>query len=311
MNSDLEAPRHLTELLTVSQIAHLLRVSKMTVYRLIQTGQLTATTEGRSFHVRRIDVTALLNDPRGSPPGKIDDPSPIAIPEQTRFPTNTTTTTTTAAPPHRHPATTGLIENGQLGVLLTHASTTGRAILDREGYPPTSGSEDPTRRREPGSRQWVELATKPELARRMLTRLLDSGAQIGWLSADEPYGDHPGLRTWCERIGLNYVMAIPGDHRIHTAHGPVRATELARAAGPNCWQRFPTGTTPTRHPPDDWLLIDPNPHPDSAARGHLVLVRRSITKPNQLTYHLCHSTQPVSLAELVAVAGARHHPRPG
>jgi SRSO17 transposase len=34
-------------------------------------------------------------------------------------------------------------------------------------------------------------------------------------------------------------------------------------------------------------------------------VRRSISKPSELAYHLCHSSQPVPVAELVRVAGRR------
>lgn len=41
-----------------------------------------------------------------------------------------------------------------------------------------------------------QFATKPELAQRMLQRLLDAGVE--WFTADGPYGDNPGPRAWCE-----------------------------------------------------------------------------------------------------------------
>jgi excisionase family DNA binding protein len=46
--------------LTVQEVAQLLRVSSMTVYRLIKAGDLPAVRVGRSFQVRDIDVDAYL-----------------------------------------------------------------------------------------------------------------------------------------------------------------------------------------------------------------------------------------------------------
>jgi len=46
--------------LTVREVAELLRVSSMTVYRLIKSSELPAVRVGRSFRVRDIDVDAYL-----------------------------------------------------------------------------------------------------------------------------------------------------------------------------------------------------------------------------------------------------------
>ncbi|MGH3440630.1 MAG: helix-turn-helix domain-containing protein [Nitriliruptorales bacterium] len=48
------------ELLTVAEVAELLRVSTMTVYRLIRTGDLPAVRVGRNYRVRRPDLEAYL-----------------------------------------------------------------------------------------------------------------------------------------------------------------------------------------------------------------------------------------------------------
>jgi excisionase family DNA binding protein len=47
--------------LTVQEVADLLRVSSMTVYRLIKAGDLPAVRVGRSFRVRDTDVDAYLS----------------------------------------------------------------------------------------------------------------------------------------------------------------------------------------------------------------------------------------------------------
>ncbi|HET7723529.1 MAG TPA: helix-turn-helix domain-containing protein [Propionibacteriaceae bacterium] len=47
-------------LLTVAEVATLLRVSKMSVYRLIHSGELEAVRFGRSFRVPQTAVDAYL-----------------------------------------------------------------------------------------------------------------------------------------------------------------------------------------------------------------------------------------------------------
>ncbi|HEX4776834.1 MAG TPA: helix-turn-helix domain-containing protein [Acidimicrobiia bacterium] len=46
--------------LTVQEVADLMRVSSMTVYRLIKAGDLPAVRVGRSFRVREEDVDRYL-----------------------------------------------------------------------------------------------------------------------------------------------------------------------------------------------------------------------------------------------------------
>lgn len=46
--------------LTVQEVADLMRVSSMTVYRLIKSGEMRAARVGRSFRVREDDVNEYL-----------------------------------------------------------------------------------------------------------------------------------------------------------------------------------------------------------------------------------------------------------
>ena len=52
-------PEH--RLLTVREVADAMRVSTMTVYRLIKAGELGAIRVGRHFRIREEDLTAFLN----------------------------------------------------------------------------------------------------------------------------------------------------------------------------------------------------------------------------------------------------------
>ncbi len=49
-----------TKFLTVSEVAKGLRVSNMTVYRLVNSGQLDAVRVGRSYRIRETDVRRYL-----------------------------------------------------------------------------------------------------------------------------------------------------------------------------------------------------------------------------------------------------------
>ena len=48
------------QLLTAAEVADELRVSTMTVYRLIKSGELAAVRVGRNYRVRRSDLDAYL-----------------------------------------------------------------------------------------------------------------------------------------------------------------------------------------------------------------------------------------------------------
>ena len=49
-------------LLTVHEVAGLLRVSRMTVYRMIKEGEMPAVRVGRGYRLREDDVDTYLSD---------------------------------------------------------------------------------------------------------------------------------------------------------------------------------------------------------------------------------------------------------
>ena len=49
-----------SKFVTVAELASELRVSNMTVYRLVQSGQLPAVRVGRSYRIRAVDVDRYL-----------------------------------------------------------------------------------------------------------------------------------------------------------------------------------------------------------------------------------------------------------
>ena len=87
---------------------------------------------------------------------------------------------------------------------------------------------------------------------------------------------------------------------VHHPDRAARADELAASAPKKGWQRLSCGDGSKGQRLYDWLLLDPGTDDQ-----HLLLVRRSISKPSELAYYICHFSRPVPVAELVRVAGAR------
>ena len=55
-------PQFEDSLLTVGEVAQVMRVSNMTVYRLIKSGQMAAIPVGKNYRIRRRDVEKYLSD---------------------------------------------------------------------------------------------------------------------------------------------------------------------------------------------------------------------------------------------------------
>ncbi|GAA3430881.1 SRSO17 transposase [Kutzneria kofuensis] len=261
-----------------------------------QAGDLAPDGMQRLLNFYRWDADAVRDDLRDYVLDQITDPTGVVVADETGF---LKKGTKSAGVQRQYSGTAGRIENCQLGVFLTYVSARGRALIDRELYLPASWTDDRERCAEAGIDEDVEFATKPVLAQHMLARLLEAGRDIDWFTADEAYGDNPGLRTWLEDNDIDYVMAVSCDQRFTTPKGAVRADALARSAPRKGWQRLSAGEGSKGRRLYDWLLLDPG------ADEHLLVVRRSISKPDELAYYICHTRRPVPLAELVRVAGSR------
>ena len=204
----------------------------------------------------------------------------------------------------QYTGTAGRVENCQVGVFLAYANPGGtRAFLDRELYVPESWCTDRDRCRQAGIPDEKEFATKPELARRMLQRALAGGVPFSWLAADEVYGQNPGLRSWLEGREISYVMAVPCSETFATAAGKFRADALTALVPASAWQTMSCGDGSKGPRFYDWALIG------TASGRHHLLARRSLTPDSkgerELAFFTCHAPAGTTLAELVAVAGAR------
>jgi len=101
----------------------------------------------------------------------------------------------------QYTGTAGRIENAHVAVYLVYAGQRGHAAVDGELYVPRSRTDQPDRCQAAGLAPDTAFATKPELAARMIARLLDAGHHARWQVGDEVYGGNPKLRTVLEERG--------------------------------------------------------------------------------------------------------------
>lgn len=211
--------------------------------------------------------------------------------------------TRSAGVQRQYSGTAGRVENCQLGVFLAYATPAGRALIDRELYLPKSWTADPERCAAAGVPEQVQFATKPTLAMRMLARALEAGMPAGWVTADEAYGQDSKFRTFCDQRRVGYVLAVPRNQTIGLGSGTARADTLTTQAPEHAWKRPSAGEGSKGPRLYDWARAT-LPAGDEH-RGRWLLIRRSITDPEELAFYLCAGPPDTTLDALVRVAGTR------
>ncbi|WP_424923725.1 IS701 family transposase, partial [Actinomadura darangshiensis] len=111
-------------------------------------------------------------------------------------------------------------------------------------------------------------------------------------------GDNTALRRRCTGRGVNYVFAVSCDHPVVLGGARTRADAAFAAVGEAAWQRVSCGDGAKGRRWYDWAWIGLGEH-------EWMLARRSISDPTDLAFYRCAANRPVSLSELVRVAGSR------
>lgn len=203
----------------------------------------------------------------------------------------------------QYSGTAGRVENCQLGVFLAYASPTGRALVDRELYLPKAWTTDPERCADAGVPAQVQFATKPAQATVMLARAFDAGVPAGWVTADEAYGQDSKFRMFLDQRRIGYVVCVPRSQSIGLGLATARADTLADQAPAEAWKRLSAGDGSKGPRLYDWALAS-LPELD-AGRGRWLLIRRSISDPDELAFYLCAGPTDTTIDVLVRIAGAR------
>src|SRR6266487_3566033 len=103
---------------------------------------------------------------------------------------------------------TGKIDNCQMGVFLTYASTAGHTLLDERLYLTEEWATDWERRKEAGVPESVVFRTKPELALELI-RTVGPKVRHGWVTFDEGFGKDPGFLSGLEELDERYIGEVP------------------------------------------------------------------------------------------------------
>jgi len=208
--------------------------------------------------------------------------------------------------------TTGQVENCQIGVFLAYVTARGHTLIDRELYLPLDWRADQERCREAGIPESVRFQTKPELAVQMMERLWAAQVQVAWVVADTVYGGNLDLRTWCEQHHYHYVMAVACNEPVGivTPDGRRRRVEVGEVEAlllhDQDWQRLSMseGTKGSRL--FDWACV-PMLHRWEEDGRHWLLIRRSLTDPQEKAYSFVFGPPGTTLPEMVKAIGARWH----
>jgi SRSO17 transposase len=228
--------------------------------------------------------------------------------------------TKSAGVQRQYTGTAGRIENAQVSVHLSYGSRRGRTLIDRELYlgkhwaGTTAGHQARCAEQGIPPERAAAVATKPELALRMLERALAAGVPFTYFLADEAYGQCRALRAWLEERQVRYVLAVPKDEVLPLPDGRTRQARELYAVVPEAAFERRSCADGAKGPREyDWAAVQ-LASVSTGLERHL-LIRRS-TVPNkkdkrtgelvrEIAYFLCHTHPDTTLAEMVVAAGQR------
>ena len=215
--------------------------------------------------------------------------------------------TKSAGVQRQYSGTAGRIENCQIGVFLSLATSRGRALIDRELYLPTSWTDDAARCHEAHVPPQRMFATKGQLALQMIRRAMKTGHRPRWVLGDEIYGSDSKIRCFLESKAQPYVLCVKSDFRLFQPDRTRKRIDHIVADQPQeAWFRHSVGQGakgPRRY---NWVAQRVS-RPDENGLVKWWLARRSIEKPDEMAYYSCLAPADALATELADAAGARWH----
>ena len=255
----------------------------------------------RLLRTARWDADAARDDLRGYVVEHLGGPAAVLVVDETGFLKKGAKSVGVA---RQYRGTAGRVENCQVGVFLAYASSRGRAFLDRALCLPEAWAEDLPRRRTAGVPDGVAFAPKGELARSMLARAFAAGVPAAWVTGDEIYGNDGGPRRWLEARRRPYVLAVARSHPVWHAGAQGRVDALVESIPAEGWQRIDVGAGSKGPRLYDWAR-GRLPYATAAGWAQWVLIRRSVSQPEEVAFYRAFGHDEATLAELARVAGMR------
>jgi SRSO17 transposase len=255
------------------------------------------------------DADLVRDDLRSYVLEQLGDQQAIVVIDETSFPKRGDKSAGTQV---QYCGTTGQIENCQVGVFVAYVTTKGHTLIDRELYLPLDWTADPKRRQEAGMPESVRFRTKPELAVQMIERIFQAQIPIAWVVADTVYGGNLDLRGFLEAHDYPYVLAVACDEPVGivTPDGRRRRVEVREVEAlllhEQDWQRLSMSEGTKGPRLFDWACV-PILHQWEENGRHWLLMRRSLTDPQEKAYYFVFAPPGTTLCEMVKAIGARWH----
>ena len=208
----------------------------------------------------------------------------------------------------------GKITNCQIGVFAAYVSGKGHAFIDRALYLPKAWTDDPARMAGAHVPPTTKFATKPQLARAMIERVIAADVPFAWVAGDSIYGVGE-IEMALRRAGKGSVLGVSAAHPFHSWIGKPEvsgtAEEIAQELDPSAWQRLSAGAGSKGERLYDWAyceLADLDAAEYNEALSGLwtrgLVIRRSLTD-GELAFLSTWCPAGTGIATLVAVEGRR------
>jgi SRSO17 transposase len=204
----------------------------------------------------------------------------------------------------QYSGTAGKVENCQIGVFLGYASPLGQALVDRDLYLPRKWTDARERCRQAGIPEDRCFATKPQLARQLLAGAFAAGVPAKWVTGDSVYGDDRRLRVWLEAQPQAYVLAVSGKEYVWLGWQQRQVKTILAALPEDGWTRLSAGDGAKGPRWYDWRWL-PLADPVDPQWRRWLLVRRSVSPPQELQAYVVFAPQDTAVEAVVRVAGVR------
>ncbi|MGW7640408.1 IS701 family transposase [Streptomyces decoyicus] len=248
------------------------------------------------------DADQVLEDVRDYVVEHLGDPEGVLIVDDTGF---LKKGVRSAGVQRQDSGTAGRTENCQVGVFLAYAGARGRTLIDRRLYLPTSWTEDRDHCRAAGIEDTIAFETKVVIAKAMVRRATAEKIPFRWVTADAAYGFSKGWRTELERADVFHVMATTRHDTVVTRWAmdhPVH--DLFNGLPRQKWKRRSCGNGAHGPRVYDWARVEVRPW-RREDRRHWVIARRSVSRPQEISYYIAYCPAEATLDELIRVAGSR------
>jgi SRSO17 transposase len=209
---------------------------------------------------------------------QLEDPEAVLVVDETGF---LKKGRHSAGVARQYSGTAGRVENCQIGVVLGYASALGHALLDRELYLPQEWTDDRERCRQAGIPDTRSFATKPQLARQMLTRAFAAGTSAKWITGDSVYGNDRRLRVWLEAQPQADGLAVSGKAYVWLGGQQHRVNTILATLPEDGWSRWSAGDGAKGPRWYDWRWL-PLADPLEPTWCRWLLIRRSLSDATEM-----------------------------